>query len=81
MNRHRLSFDPAYLTWQAAFEPFEAKCFTAVCEFVRVHFDDLLDRYYWEGHECLNAFPEWTFERYLRNVERWATRENLRRTR
>jgi len=37
----------------------------AVCEFVRVHFDDLLDRYYWEGHGSLNAFPAWAFERYL----------------
>jgi hypothetical protein len=30
-----------------------------------VHFDDLLDRYYWEGHGSLNAFPAWAFEHYL----------------
>jgi len=62
---HRLSLDPAYIEWRAEFDPFEARCFIAVCEFVRVHFDDLLDRYYWEGHGSLNAFPAWAFERYL----------------
>ena len=65
MKSHRLSLDPAYIRWRAEFEPFEARCFAAVCEFVRVHFDDLLDRYYWEGHGSLNAFPAWAFERYL----------------
>ena len=62
---HRLYLHPAYIRWRAEFEPFEAWCFAAVCEFVRVHFDDLLDRYYWEGHGSLNAFPAWAFERYL----------------
>jgi hypothetical protein len=38
----------------------------ALCEFVRVHFDKLLDRYYLERHESLNEFPAWAFERYLR---------------
>jgi hypothetical protein len=65
MKSHRLSLDPAYIRWRAEFEPFEARCFAAVCEFVRVHFDDLLDRYYWEGHGSLNGFPAWVFERYL----------------
>ena len=65
MRAHRLSLDPAYIRWRAEFAPFEARCFVAVCEFVRVHFDDLLDRYYWEGHGSLNAFPTWAFERYL----------------
>jgi hypothetical protein len=45
---------------------FEAGCFEALCEFVRVHFDKLLDRYYLEGHDSLNEFPAWAFERYLR---------------
>jgi hypothetical protein len=33
---------------------------------VRMHFDDLIDQYYREGHEELNDFPDWTFERFLR---------------
>ena len=59
------SFDTAYLRWRAEFAPFEANCFDALCEFVRVHFDDLIDGYYREGHEALNDFPAWAFERYL----------------
>jgi hypothetical protein len=65
MKSRRLSLDPAYIRWRAEFEPFETSCFAALCEFVRVHFDDLLDRYYWEGRESLNAFPAWAFERHL----------------
>ena len=65
MKSHCRSLDPAYIRWRAEFDPFETRCFAALCEFVRVHFDDLLDRYYWEGHGSLNAFPAWTFERYL----------------
>ena len=62
------SFDTAYLRWRAKFAPFEANCFDALCEFVRVHFDDLIDRYYREGYEALNGFPAWAFERYLREA-------------
>jgi hypothetical protein len=78
MKSHPSSVDPAYIRWRAEFEPFETRCFEALCEFVRVHFDDLLDRYYREGHESLNAFPSWAFERYLREVERTGTREDVR---
>jgi hypothetical protein len=35
---------------------------------VRVHFDNLIDRYYREGHESLNDFPTWAFERDLRDA-------------
>ena len=66
--RSLLSFDTAYIRWRAEFAPFEANCFDALCEFVRVHFDNLMDRYYREGHEALNDFPAWAFERYLRGV-------------
>jgi hypothetical protein len=72
MRPYRLFLDPAYTRWRAEFAPFEATCFEALCDFVRVHFEDLLDRYYWEGHESLNEFPAWAFERYLREVERTA---------
>jgi hypothetical protein len=60
-----LSLDAAYIRWRAAFAPFEANCFDSLCEFVRVHFDDLFDSYYREGYESLRGFPEWAFERYL----------------
>ena len=43
-----------------------------------MHFDDLLDRYYWEGHESLNDFPAWAFERYLQEAERTGAREDVR---
>ena len=66
--RNSSCFDFAYIRWRAEFAPFEASCFDALCEFVRVHFDDLIDRYYREGHEALNDFPAWAFERYLREV-------------
>ena len=64
------SFDTAYIRWRAKFATFEANCFDEVCEFVRVHFENLMDRYYREGHESLNDFPSWVFERYLREVPR-----------
>ena len=60
--------ETAYIRWRAEFAPFEANCFDALCEFVRVHFDNLMDGYYREGHEALNDFPAWAFERYLREV-------------
>jgi hypothetical protein len=69
MKPNRSPFDQAYIRWREIFTPFEASCFEALSEFVRVHFDDLLDRYYWEGHESLNDFPAWAFERYIRDVE------------
>jgi hypothetical protein len=78
MKPQRSSFDPAYIRWRAEFVLFEARCFGALCEFVRVHFDDLLDHYYWEGHESMNDFPAWAFERYLREAERTGAREDVR---
>ena len=78
MKPHRSSFDPAYIRWRAEFVLFEARCFGALCEFVRVQFDDLLDHYYCEGHESLNDFPAWAFERYLREAERMGAREDVR---
>lgn len=69
MKPNRSFFDQAYIRWRQRFAPFEARCFEALCEFVRVHFDHLLDRYYWEGHESLKDFPAWAFERYIRNGE------------
>jgi hypothetical protein len=62
------SVDIAYIRWRAEFARFEANCFDALCKFVRAHFDDLIDRYYREGHAALNDFPEWAAERYLREV-------------
>jgi hypothetical protein len=73
----RESFDPAYAQWHAQFLPFESRCFDAVCEFVRIHFEELLERYYAEGNQSLNAFPSWAFERYLRELERMGN-ETLR---
>ena len=66
---HHSSLDPAYIQWRLEFQLFEAICFPATCEFVRRHFDDLLDEYYCEGHKSLDAFPAWAFERYLRDAE------------
>jgi hypothetical protein len=68
VSRSVVRFDVGYIRWRAEFAPFEATCFDALCEFVRVHFDELIDRYYREGHEALNDFPEWAFERYLRET-------------
>ncbi len=70
MKPNRSHFDQAYIRWRVRFAPFEATCFEASSEFVRVHLDDLLDHYYWEGHESLKDFPAWAFERYIRDVER-----------
>jgi hypothetical protein len=78
MKISRSTFDPAYLQWYAQFAAFEAGCFERLCEFVRVHFDDLLDRFYRLGHESLKDFPAWAFERYLREVERRRPREGTR---
>jgi hypothetical protein len=61
--------DPVYVRWRKEFASFEASCFTGVCEYVRVNFDSLLDRYYCDGHGSLNEFPAWVFERYLK----WTT--------
>jgi hypothetical protein len=66
LARRLLSFDTAYIRWRGEFEPFEIHCFAALCEFVRAHFDSLIDHYYREGHEALHDFPAWAFERYLR---------------
>jgi hypothetical protein len=65
MSRNVGCFDIGYIRWRAEFAPFEANCFGALCEFVRVRFDDLIDCYYGEGHQSLNDFPDWAFERYL----------------
>ena len=78
MKPHRSSFDSAYIRWRSEFVLFEARCFGALCEFVRANLDDLLDRYYWEGYESLNDFPAWAFERYLREAERTGAREDVR---
>jgi hypothetical protein len=50
---HTSSFDTAHIRWRAKFAPFEAGCFEVLCEFVRVHFYKLLERYL-EGHDSLN---------------------------
>jgi hypothetical protein len=77
MKPHRSSCDQAYIRLRAELAFFEARCFEALCEFVRVHFEDLLDRYYCEGHESFNDFPAWAFERYLRKVERTGAGEDV----
>jgi hypothetical protein len=78
MKPHRSCCDPTYIRWHAEFALFESRCFEALGEFVRVHFDDLLDRYYWEGHESMDDFLVWAFERYLRETERTGAREDVR---
>ena len=60
--------DPTYPRWETEFAPFEANGLDALCEFVRVQFDNLIDRYYLEGRDSLIDFPSWTFERYLREA-------------
>ena len=75
MKTHRSTFDPAYLQWHAQFTDFETGCFEKLSEFVRLHFDDLLDRFYRLGHESLKEFPAWAFERYLRHIEHTSARE------
>ena len=77
MNAHRSSLDPAYIRWRVEFQPFEMRCFGSLCEFVRRNFDDLLDEYYFEGHESLIAFASWAFERYLWEVEGTGSQEDL----
>lgn len=70
MKSDYLNPDPAYLSWRLEFESFEVTCFGEFCDYVRIHFDELLDDYYCDGHESLNAFPSWAFERYLEHIER-----------
>ena len=70
MKTSRSTFDPAYLLWEAQFTTFEAGCLERLSEFLRAHFDDLLDRFYQLGHESLQDFPAWAFERYLHHTER-----------
>lgn len=66
MARSFVVFDTAYIRWRAEFARFEPNCFDAVCDFVRAHFDNLIDRFYGEGYEALKEFPAWAFERYVR---------------
>lgn len=68
VSRSVRCFDIGYIRWRADFAPLETNCFDQLCEFVRMNFDDLLDRYYWEGHQTLNEFPAWAFERYVREI-------------
>ena len=60
--------DPTYFCRQAEFATFEADCFDVPCEFVRVHFDNLIDHYNRESHDSSIDFPSWAFERYLREA-------------
>lgn len=69
MNPQPLILDPAYIDWREEFESFELRCFGEFCEFVRMNFDELLDDYYGEGQQSLQAFPAWAFERYLQYAE------------
>ncbi len=78
MKLQRSSFDPAYLRWRTELVVFKARCFGVLCEFIRAHFDDLRDHYYREGHESLDDFAAWAFERYLWEAERTGTREDVR---
>lgn len=73
VSRSVMCFDIGYIRWPADFAPFEADCLDQLYEFVRLHFDDLIDRYYGGGHQTLHEFPDWAFERYLRKSERSAT--------
>ena len=57
VSRSVVCFDIGSIRWRAEFAAFEAKCFASLCEFVSVHFDSLIDRYYCESHESLNDFP------------------------
>ena len=78
MKTFGYTFDPAYLQWHTHFTTFEAGCFERLCDFVRMHFDDLLDRFYRLGHESLQDFPAWAFERYLDHIERARLRKLTR---
>jgi hypothetical protein len=53
-----MCFDIGYIRWRADFAPFETNCFEQLREFVRLHFDDLIDRYYRDGQQALHEFPE-----------------------
>lgn len=78
MKPHRSSFDLTYIRWRWEFAAFESRCFEALCEFVELHFDSLLGRYYREGRESMDDFPAWAFERYLLEVEGRGAREDVR---
>jgi hypothetical protein len=78
MKSHRSFFDLTYIRWRAKFAAFESSCFGALCEFVELHFDSLLDRYQQEGHESLDDFLAWAVERYLREIERIGAGEGVR---
>jgi hypothetical protein len=75
MKPNHSCFDQAYLRWRGKLASFEATCFEALCEFLRAHFDDLLDHFYLEGHESLEDFPAWVFERYIQGVDQKRARE------
>jgi hypothetical protein len=77
MKLNNSSYDPTYIRWRTKFAAFESRCFKALCEFVRGDLDNLLDRYDSEGHESMDDFPAWAFERYLRETERTRAREDL----
>jgi hypothetical protein len=67
MDPHRSSFDLAYIRRRADFVPFAASCFGTLCEFVRVHFDDLLEQCCWvtsRYHVCclLDGLARLAFE-------------------
>jgi hypothetical protein len=79
VTRNSLVFDTAYARWRAKFLAVEVGCFDSVCEFVSVHFDRLIERYYLEGHESIRAFPAWAFEHYLREVTGGASYPSDRR--
>lgn len=78
MKPNHSSYDSTYIRWRAKFMAFESRCFKALCEFVRADLDNLLDHYYLEGHESMDDFPAWTFERYLSESERTGAGEDLR---
>ena len=78
MKPHRSSVDLTYIRWRAKFAAFESSCFEALCEFVELHFDSLLDRYDQEGHESLDDFLAWAAERYMREIERSGAGEDVR---
>jgi hypothetical protein len=78
MKPHQSSFDLTYIRWRATFAAFESRCFEALCEFVELHFDSLLDRFLRQGHESLDDFQPWAVECYLRETELAGAREDMR---
>ena len=78
MKPHRSSFDLTYIRWRARFAAFESRSFEALCEFVELRLDSLLDRFHREGHELLDDFLPWAVERYLRETELAGAREDMR---